>query len=154
LAFSPDGQWLASGSFDGTLRLWNWQVLGDEPQTLPGQLGEVRTVAFSPDGRLLASGGRDGVIRLWDVLKMKKELRFESSKPNEENKTEVLSLAFGASSKTWYLASGHSAEKNKPIKLWKFDNLNTATPKTPQEIVPYRGIAEIHAKRDIRVKKC
>lgn len=57
VAFSPDGQTLASVSSDKTARVWNWQT-GDRWETLDFP-GEVVNVSFSPDGRVLAVGGVD-----------------------------------------------------------------------------------------------
>ncbi len=71
LAISPDGAVVATGSADGTARLWH---LGGEP----GALGEpasqplphgaaVEALAFSPDGTRLVTGGADGAARLWRI---------------------------------------------------------------------------------------
>ena len=66
-AFSPDDQFLASGSRDDTIILWDvatQQIIG---QPFTGHDGWVWSVAFSPDGTWLASGSRDASVRLWDV---------------------------------------------------------------------------------------
>jgi WD40 repeat protein len=61
---------LASGTDDGTIRIWNtstWRILGE----LPGAAGAVRslcTVAAGPTGPILAAAGDDGTIRLWNPL--------------------------------------------------------------------------------------
>ncbi len=73
LAFAPDGpdgSILATGSSDGTLKLWaSRDVMRDTDllHTLRGHTGAVRAVRWSPDGSRIASGGSDGTLRLWDV---------------------------------------------------------------------------------------
>lgn len=64
LAFSPDERLLASGSWDGSLKLWNlergtllWERL----------TSNINCVAFAPDGSLLANGGDDAGIQIWHV---------------------------------------------------------------------------------------
>ena len=66
VAYSADGTLLASGGWDGTVRLWHPDT-GSEISVLAGHTRPVRSVAFAPDGALLASGGRDRSIRLWDT---------------------------------------------------------------------------------------
>jgi WD40 repeat protein len=65
VVFSPDGQMVASGSRDCTIRLWDSKT-GKELQTLQGHSDLVGTVAFSPDGQMVASGSDDRTVRLWD----------------------------------------------------------------------------------------
>jgi WD40 repeat protein len=66
LAFSLDGDILASASRDHTARLWSVQA-GVELAALRGHLNAVHGVAFAPDGRLVATAGRDTTVRLWDL---------------------------------------------------------------------------------------
>ena len=64
VAYSPNGDTLASGGGNHTVRLWD-AATGAPKQILEGHTDQVRSVAYSPDGSLLASGGQDGTILLW-----------------------------------------------------------------------------------------
>ncbi|MCH9684747.1 MAG: protein kinase, partial [Deltaproteobacteria bacterium] len=66
VAASRDGERIATGSQDRTVRLWNAH-LGAHIQTLEGHTMTVRSVAFSRDGLRLASGSDDRTARLWDA---------------------------------------------------------------------------------------
>ena len=66
LAFSPDGELLASASFDRTAKLSNSRT-GEVLHSFDLHTGNVECVAFSPDGRRLASGGEDKTVRVWDT---------------------------------------------------------------------------------------
>ncbi len=64
VAISADGQTLASGSGDSTIKLWNLKT-GGLLRTLTGHEGSVSSVAISADGQMLASGSGDNTIKLW-----------------------------------------------------------------------------------------
>lgn len=66
VAFSPDKKYLAYGTANGTVKVWqtvNWQMLA----TIPANPRDVRTLVFSPDGTRLATGSDEGLVRLWDI---------------------------------------------------------------------------------------
>ena len=67
IVISPDNRWVATGSFDNTIKLWDIES-GRELRSMAGHRGAVKTLASSPDGKLLASGGNDGAVRIWDVV--------------------------------------------------------------------------------------
>ncbi|HBL58870.1 MAG TPA: hypothetical protein DDZ80_10235, partial [Cyanobacteria bacterium UBA8803] len=65
VSFSPNGNYLATASEDGTARLWD--EYGHPLAELIGHQGKVRCVSFSPNGEYLATASEDGTARLWDL---------------------------------------------------------------------------------------
>jgi WD40 repeat protein/tetratricopeptide (TPR) repeat protein len=112
VAFSTTGRRVATGSEDGTTRVWD-AVSGLSLMTLTGQPGAVYAVAFSPDGRWLATGGKSKIIDVWDAYSGKqvrclsghagsiKSLAF-----NRDNK--LVSGSYDGTAKLWDVASSQA----------------------------------------------
>jgi WD40 repeat protein len=65
-ALSPDGKKIASGSWNGAVKLWNVDT-GKVIKTWKGHTNRVNSVSWSPDGERVVSGSRDGMFTVWDV---------------------------------------------------------------------------------------
>ncbi|MFN8453372.1 MAG: hypothetical protein U0401_01665, partial [Anaerolineae bacterium] len=114
VAFSPDSHTLASGSSDGTVRVWN--VAGGQALSPPlvRHTGWVRSVVFSPDGKLLASGGDDQVIFLWDVVSKAGVTSYQGIRPPLTGHSGFITgLAFSPDGRI--LASGSA---DGTVRLW------------------------------------
>jgi WD40 repeat protein len=108
VSFSPDGKYIVSCSYDGSINLWK----NDDTlvKTLEGHSSFVNSVAFSPDGKYIVSGSNDRTIKLWkNDGTLVKTLEGHSSFVN--------SVAFSPDGK--YIVSGSS---DSTIKLWKMDD--------------------------------
>ncbi|MCI0539328.1 MAG: hypothetical protein L0Z50_29320 [Verrucomicrobiales bacterium] len=78
LDFSPNGQILATASWDHSVRLWSFSS-GQRLQTLLGNPSEIWTLGFAPDGNSVITGGKDGVVRRWPTNPATKEKIYEGN---------------------------------------------------------------------------
>jgi len=65
LAFSPEGQTIATGSNDGMIKLWKSN--GTFLTNLIGHSAGLKGLAFAPDGKTLASAAEDKAVILWNL---------------------------------------------------------------------------------------
>jgi general transcriptional corepressor TUP1 len=69
VAISPNGRWIAAGSLDNVVRVWNAST-GRLIEKLRGHKDSVYSVAFAPDGNSLFSGSLDKNIKMWDLTSL------------------------------------------------------------------------------------
>lgn len=63
-AYSPDGEWIVTGSSDKSARIWDAET-GDTVSVIDQHGGQVNSVAFSPGGKLIVTGSEDRTARIW-----------------------------------------------------------------------------------------
>ena len=129
VAFSQDGQMLASASNDKTIKLLDlsrtdglsWESIYVHPNIAPivleGHSSRVWSIGFSPNSKILASGSEDRTIRLWDLSQAEENPKL--LKELEEHNFWVSSVAFSPDGKR--LVSG---SYDKTIRIWNLNHLD------------------------------
>jgi WD40 repeat protein/serine/threonine protein kinase len=116
VAFSPDGQHLATATKDGFVRLWQAKT-GHLRQKWRAHQENATTASFSPDGRHLATGSWDKTVKVWDVEKV---LQGEVNEPllRREHAARVLSVTFSPDGQRLASAGGREAQEKGEVKVW------------------------------------
>jgi len=107
VTFSPDGMYIASSSFDNSVKLWNARD-GKFLLTLRGHVAPVYQSVFSPDSRLLVSASKDTTLKCWDIRSGK----LHTDLPGHQD--EVYAVDWSPDGQK--VGSGG---KDKAVRLWR-----------------------------------
>ena len=128
VAISPDGHYVAAGSLDKSVRVWD-VTTGNLVERLEGQEGHkdsVYSVAFAPNGRDLVSGSLDKTIKMWELQPLRGMLPGAGPRGGkcirtfEGHKDFVLSVALTPDGQ-WVL----SGSKDRGMQFWDPQSGNT-----------------------------
>ena len=115
--YSPDGKKIASGSDDGSIKIWDAET-GKEVHNLSSHSDDssVTSVSFSPDGKKIASGSDDNSIKIWDAATGKE---VQTLTGHTEN---IYSVSFSPDGKRLLSSSGNPVGDGKKnsnhLKMW------------------------------------
>jgi ribosome assembly protein 4 len=107
VCFSPDGKYIASASFDKSIKLWQGTT-GNYITTFRAHVQAVYQVCWSADSRLICSSSKDSTIKVWDVTKKK----LQCDLPGHAD--EVFAVDWSPDGNN--VASGG---KDQVVKIWK-----------------------------------
>eukprot|EP00439_Symbiodinium_sp_Y106_P023218 s1628_g2.t2 len=107
VAFSPDGRWFASASFDKSVRLWDGRT-GKYVHAFRGHVGDVYQLAWSGDSRLLVSVSKDSTAKCWDIGRRK----LQEDLPGHADEVYTVDWSLDGSR----VATGG---KDRVLKIWR-----------------------------------
>lgn len=107
VALKPDGNWLATGAFDGTVNVADHFGI-QEAITLKGHNNAISALAFNSDGKRLASASADGTLKVWDVAGGRETLTLKA------HGQMIRSVAFTSDGKRIL----SSAYNDQAVKVW------------------------------------
>ncbi|QQS40520.1 MAG: WD40 repeat domain-containing protein [Acidobacteriota bacterium] len=111
VAYSPSGKTIASGSRDGTIKLWSPET-GLELLTIKVGTGYPNAIRFSRDGKMIAAGGSTGELGLWDasngaaILRLKADDEWIKSVGFSPDGRFLFSSSSGGKIFVWETATG------------------------------------------------
>merc|ERR1712046_514900 len=123
VVISSDGQFALSGSWDGTLRLWDLNT-GLTTRRFVEHDKDVLSVAFSADNRQIVSGSRDKTIKLWNTLGECKYTIQAGNESGEGHSEWVSCVSFSPNAAHPLIVSGGW---DKLVKVWNLSNCKLRT---------------------------
>jgi len=146
LSWAPNGQFLVSGSSDGTARIWE-VATGKTKATLSG-MGGVNTVSWSPDGRYIATGSNEkgNPFRVWDTATWKTVFMINPVQ-NGRNDANVDSITWSPDSKRVAVALNGYTMDGSDVDSWVkvYDVSNSSNwPNTATLLTPLGGATSIN----------
>lgn len=125
LSWAPHDGWLASGSVDNTVIVWNAAKFPEKVAVLKGHTGMVKGITWDPVGKYLASQSDDKSIRVWRTGEWKEEVVVTDPFVDSSATTHVLRLSWSPDGQ--YLVSAHAMNGGGPTAQiierdgWKHD---------------------------------
>lgn len=107
VAFSPDGRWFASASFDKSVRLWDGRT-GRYVHAFRGHVGDVYQLCWSADSRLIVSASKDSTVKCWNVVSRK----LQEDLPGHADEVYAVDWSLNGAR----VATG---SKDRILKLWR-----------------------------------
>lgn len=127
MAFSPDGRFLVSGSYDESVRIWRLRD-GSSVELCDNAMG-FYAVCFSPDGRYIAAANSDKNLRIWCTRTGKLVVKWMA------HTQSPMTVAYTSDGKR--LVSGGN---DQTIKCWDVSSIGRyASSPTPKEIFKFEG---------------
>jgi serine/threonine protein kinase/Tol biopolymer transport system component len=107
LSWSPDGMYIASGSYDTTVKVWEANT-GKVLLSYNDHTGPVLSVAWSPDGKTLVSSDAEHVVQVWHAATGKNVMAYT------EHSDQVTSVAWAPSG-----GSVVSGSADRTVRVWE-----------------------------------
>ncbi|KIK56525.1 hypothetical protein GYMLUDRAFT_106290, partial [Collybiopsis luxurians FD-317 M1] len=108
VAYSPNGQYVVSSSWDNTARIWNAQTGLEMREPLKGHTNRVTSVAYSPNGQYVVTGSYDKTVRIWNA-----QTDLPVGKPLKGHTNSIASVAYSPDGQ--YVVSGSLDET---VRIW------------------------------------
>lgn len=129
LEFSPAGNFIASASYDSTVKLWSFNRSTSKKATLRKEFAKIESVALSSDGTLAASASNLGGIRLWNLESGSSKDLFGPNQSYHDLKELAISpdnslLAGGKGSQIWIWETEKGSLRSESTGLSHYDNFH------------------------------